>query len=467
VSTETKDRIKELTTALEGKRADLKRFTAADGPIKVEGANVAVNPDDVKALRGLVAECEEIKGLIATLESADGISGFLDAEPGTGTGAAGEEAALEAKAARLREDAARRRLTLGEMFTESKEFKHYNEDGRPQAGMSQYKVEMANIGRLWLPRGAVEAKALLDNLERKDVYTAAGGTYTVNAFGSVQDDGLIIPAYRTQRVRDLFPTEQTTASQIEYVRRTGYTNNARTVAERTAADGTAATGLTTDVFGLKPPSNLTFTTEQAPIRVIAHTIDVSKTVLDDEPRLQGVINGEMLYGLRLAEDAEILFGDGTGSHILGIMNTNGIQVYDGATGPTSDYKSDQIRRSLTLVMLAYYESTGVVLHPFDWEDTELEKDSQGRYVITTNVTVGADQQLWRNPVITTPAMTQGDWLAGAFGLGAKLYDREEANIAISTETRDLFERNAICIRAEERVGLEVSRPEAFVKGTFR
>jgi HK97 family phage major capsid protein len=118
-------------------------------------------------------------------------------------------------------------------------------------------------------------------------------------------------------------------------------------------------------------------------------------------------------------------------------------------------------------MLAYYESTGIVLHPFDWEDTELEKDLNGRYVVTTNVTVGADQQLWRNPVVTTPAMTQGQWLAGAFGLGAKLYDREQANIAISTETRDLFERNAICIRAEERVALEVGRPEAFVKGTFR
>jgi HK97 family phage major capsid protein len=55
--------------------------------------------------------------------------------------------------------------------------------------------------------------------------------------------------------------------------------------------------------------------------------------------LQDTINGEMLYGLRLAEDAEILFGDGTGAHVLGVMNTPGIQAYSGATGPTSDYKS--------------------------------------------------------------------------------------------------------------------------------
>lgn len=467
MSTETKDRIKSLNEALQEKRAAIGRFTSPDGPIKVDGSNVSVSPDDVTALRKLVGEAEEIKSLIATLESADGIGAFLDGAPGSGGGAAGEEAAQEYQRKSLEDAARARRKTLGEMFTESKQFGKYNEDGRPAAGMSAFELALPNIGRFWLPRGQVEAKALLDALERKDIYTAAGGTFTNNAFGSVQNDGLIIPAYRTQRVRDLFPTATTTANMIEFVRRTGYTNNARVVAERTAPDGSAATGASTDVFGLKPPSNLTFTTEQAPVRVIAHTIDVSKTVLDDEPRLQDTINGEMLYGLRLAEDAELLFGDGTGAHVLGIMNTPGIQAYSGASGPTTDYKSDQIRRSLTLVMLAYYESTGIVLHPFDWEDTELEKDSMGRYVVTTNVTVGADQQLWRNPVITTPAMTQGEWLAGAFGLGAKLYDREAANIAISTETRDLFERNAICIRAEERVALEVSRPEAFVKGTFR
>lgn len=464
-----KDRLAELNTALTAKRNEIKAFAAADGPMKVEGENVEIAPEAVAALSKTVGECEQIKSAIMLLETSEGISAWQENPAGSG-GAAGEEAAAELQRKALEAAAGQRRRSLGEMFTDSEEVKSYlGGERKGQVGASAgISVDIPNIGRMWLPRGQVEAKAMLNFLEHKDVFTASGGTFTSPAFGTQQNDGIIIPAYRTQRVRDLFPTDTTTSNMIEYIRRTGYTNAARVVAERTAANGSLPpAGDSTDVFGLKPPSNLTFTTEQAPIRVIAHTIDVSKTVLDDEPRLQNIINGEMLYGLRLAEDAELLYGDGTGAHVLGIMNVPGIQVYDGSTGPTSDYKSDQIRRSLTLVMLAYYESTGVVMHPFDWEDTELEKDSMGRYVITTNVAVGAEQTLWRNPVVATPAMTQGQWLAGAFGLGGKVYDREAANIAISTETRDLFERNAICIRCEERVGAEWSRPESFVKGSFR
>jgi hypothetical protein len=73
------------------------------------------------------------------------------------------------------------------MFTESKQFKKYEEDGRPAAGMSAFELGMPNIGRFWLPRGQVEAKALLDALERKDIYTAAGGTFTAPAFGNAAE----------------------------------------------------------------------------------------------------------------------------------------------------------------------------------------------------------------------------------------------------------------------------------------
>lgn len=460
--------LKSLRSQLEEKRADIRRFR--DNAIKMEdGKAVISSQEDVKQLRERVADAEELKSIIDTIESSNGIDRYLDAPAGS---AAGAEAAAEHQRKALEQLAQLDRKTLGEMFTswdgyEEMRTKGLTETPRP------FRLALKNIGRLMVAT-YVETKDITDDpqwrgpaiVERKDVYTAAGGTFTVPAFGSQQDSGLVIPAYRTQRVRDLFPNDTTTANLIEYVRRTGYVNNARVVAERTAADGTVATGGPTDVFGLKPPSNLTYTSEQAPVRTIAHTIDVSKTVLDDEPRLQSTINGEMLYGLRLTEDAELLFGDGTGQHLLGLMNVEGIQFYNAATGPAGDYYSDTIRRALTLVMLAYYESTGVVLHPFDWEHMELEKDNFGRYVLVTNVAVGAQKQVWQNPVTATPAMTQGNFLVGAFGLGAKLWDREQANIAISTETRDLFDRNAIAIRAEERLALEVPRPEAFVKGVF-
>jgi HK97 family phage major capsid protein len=67
------------------------------------------------------------------------------------------------------------------------------------------------------------------------------------------------------------------------------------------------------------------------------------------------------------------------------------------------------------------------------------------------------------PVVASPAMTEGTALVGAFGLGAKVYDRQQSNIRIAEQHGDLFIRNAVVVLAEERVGLTVSRPESFIK----
>ena len=200
-----------------------------------------------------------------------------------------------------------------------------------------------------------------------------------------------------------------------------------------------------------------------PISTIAHLMDVHKHVLDDEPRLRGIIDRDMIDGIKMVEDFEILYGDGTATRLTGIVNTAGVQTYTQVAG---DKKSAALRRAATRAMLAYFQPTGIAMHPFDWEDIELETDNNGAYTVAVSVAVGGEKRVWRLEVIDTPAMVQGRWLLGAFGTGAKLYDREQVNITVSTENRDIFERNAYTLRAEERLALEVSRPESFVYGSF-
>lgn len=452
-------RIKELQGVLEQKR-DFVRNGIQNG-VKIEDGNVEVKSDDYASIQGAMREIDEIKTLLRGETLGTELKGLL----GDLEGAAGGSHSLNDAAGGQLFDQAK---TLGEMFTKSEDFQHFKKTGRLTMD-NPWEMEakdMASLGTHGLA-------------ESKDVFS--GGLQNgVNprGFGSVQFDPMVPRAQRANRVRSLFPVAGTSANLIDYFRVLGFVENggrgnAQTVAERTRANGDAipegdmhrlGENQTTDVFGLKPKSNLKFQSAQAPVRTIAHWEAAHRNVLADEPQLQATINNELLYGLALVEDDQILNGDGQGDNLLGILNTENIQTY---TQKAGDRPSDSLRRAATLSVIANYPGTGFVLHPFDWEEIELQKATgDGQYMLVTNVAVGATTSVWRQPVVETPAMPQGKFLTGAFGVGAQLYDRQVASIRIAEQHEDFFVRNAIAILAEQRLALAVKRPEAFVLGTF-
>ena len=421
-------RLSELQSALRAKMADNK--TIADS-FKIEDGTVVVSSEQKAAFDNNMRDIREIKSLI------EGLEGMRDVEK-WGSEPQGSSVA-QAAAAQGQWTEAPAAKSLGQMFLDSPEFKSLN-GGRNGANMpSPFQVNRGDVTGLW---------------STKDVYSALPSG-TPGSFGSIQRDAIVVPPMRTKRVRDLFPSRTTTAAVIEYFRMTGFTNNAAAVAERSGS-----------AFAAKPQSGFSFVGEQAPVRTLAHWEAAHRNVLADEPQLRSIIDNELLYGLRLQEDAQILNGDGSGENLLGIMETSGIQGYDWSAGAPKDTKADAIRRAATLSFLAYYEPTGVVLHPNDWEDIELSKDDNGQYLVAVSVALGGEPRLWRIPVVDTPAMTEGKALVGAFGTGAQLYDREQASIRISEQHADFFVRNAIVVLAEQRLALAVKRPEAFVAVNF-
>lgn len=440
MSTAPSARIRELRTALAEKGEEIKNLSNSWKDETGKGQFV-VSTDQHRAYLKAVEEASEIKGLIAVEETANGIFEYLDAPEGTAVAA--EEAA-----------GTRRSLVSGA--------KSLSEEWLSSETFAEMKgLDFRRGGTFSVDRGIV---ALGRAAQVKDVYSAMGGEIAIPALGTAQNLGLTDRTLRPGRVRDLFPSETTQAAMLYGIRETGFTNNARTVAERMAADGVSpATGGPTDVFGLKPKSDLTIVPVTYPIATIAHIMYVHKQTLADEPRIRGIIDRDMIDGVKMAEDEQILFGNGVGENLTGIMNTDGLQEY---TGLATDRKSAQVRRAATRAILAYFQPTGVVMHPFDWEDIELETDNNGAYTVAVSVAVGGEKRVWRLAVTDSPAMTQGHALVGAFGTGAKLYDREQVNIEVSTENRDLFERNAYTLRAEERLGLVVDRPESFVHLDF-
>jgi HK97 family phage major capsid protein len=446
-------RLNELQGALRGKMADNKAI--ADS-FRVEDGTVVVTSEQKTAFDKNMTDIKEIKSLIDGMETMNSVDSWAS-QPAESV--AGSFAAASAEVGQL---SSREIKSIGEMFLDSAEFKTLA-NGR----------NGANMVAPW----QVKASFTAGNYNVKDVYSALPGTDVANSrigsFGSVQRDAMVTQPMRTKRVRDLFPVRTTTAAVIEYFRQLGFTtpiqegynfsagnNSASTIAERNGGNS---------AFALKPQSSFSFVGEQAPVRTLAHWEAAHRNVLADEPQLRSIIDNELMYGLRLLEDNQILNGDGIGENLLGVMNTPNIQSYawsNGATLPVVDTKADAIRRAATLSFLAYYEPSGVVLHPNDWEDIELTKDSQGQYLIAVSVAMGGEPRVWRMPVIDTPAMAEGTGLVGAFGTAAQLYDREQASIRISEQHSDFFVRNAIVILAEQRLALAVKRPEAFVSIDF-
>jgi HK97 family phage major capsid protein len=419
-------RLNELKDALSGKMGEQQEL--ADS-IQLEGETLVVGEEQRSAFNSNMAQIKELKGLIEDITTLRDVSAW-SSEAEYKSVAAEVAAGVEAEVSHYRSQ------SVGEAFVNSEEFKSL-QGGKSGANMASPFVTKS--------------------LEQKDIYSGLP-TGTPSAFGAVERDGIIPIAQRRSRVRDLFPARSTNAAVIEYFRQTGFTNAADTVAERSGSN-----------FGAKPESSMTFVGEQAPVRTIAHWEAAHRNVLADEPQLRSIIDNELLYGLRLTEDTQILSGSGTGEDLAGILNNSSVQTYSwssGATTPVADTKADAVRRAATLAYLAYYEPTGIIVNPNDWEDIELTKNSQGTYLLAISVAGGAESRIWRIPVIDTPAIASGTALIGAFGTGAQLYDREAASIRISEQHSDFFVRNAVVVLAEERLALAVKRPESFVKVTF-
>lgn len=280
---------------------------------------------------------------------------------------------------------------------------------------------------------------------------------TTDANGSAGDlivpqriDGIITPPQRRMTIRDLLTPGDTSSNAIQYVKETGFTNNAATVSETSGAT--------------KPQSEIKFDIVTEAVTTIAHWVLATKQILDDVSQIRSYIDGRLRYGLAYVEEGQFLNGGGTGTDLRGIY-TQATAFSAPVTLPGPVTKIDIIRLAMLQAFLAELPATGIVMNPIDWATIELVKDTTGRHIVGNPIN-GGPAGLWRLPVVETPAMTVDKFLTGAFKLGAQIFDREEANVEISTEDSDNFRKNLVTIRAEERVGLAVYRPEAFVKGDF-
>lgn len=331
-----------------------------------------------------------------------------------------------------------------------------------KARMDEADQKMARRGNFEPSEPETMGKQFTDNPDLKGFadYQARPSRFSMNVKATVttasnsagalssptRDTAVNLPQ-RKLTVRDLLSTVPASTGSVEYASQTGRTNNADTVAEA----------------AVKPESGYAWELKTLPMRVIAHWIPASRQVLDDLPQLRGMIDTELLYGLKLKEEEQLLNGSGTGQNLTGLAtNATAYAAPVTIANPTS---IDMIGLAILQNALALYPADGIVVNAADWMRMRLTKDAGGNYIIA-DPTKDTARTLFGLPIVESQAMAVDKFLVGNFRMAATLYDRWDARIEVSTEHADFFVRNMVAILCEERLGLAVKNPLALTYGDF-
>lgn len=234
-----------------------------------------------------------------------------------------------------------------------------------------------------------------------------------------------------------------------------------------ADDGEAAT---TAEGAAKHQTDFDIVEKSAEVKKITAYIKVSTEMLDDVDFMRSEINTELMEIIKLKLDEQILLGDGTGTNLSGIITTATAWAAGNFADTIVDANEyDVLRTAISQIETATpngpFTPNYIVLHPEDLAKMELEKDTQGRYVIYPfGDAVGG--KVKGVPIITNIGMTAGKFLVGDF-TKSRVLIRKDATIAVGYENDD-FTKNLVTILGELRAVhyVKTNYLKAFVYGDF-
>lgn len=273
--------------------------------------------------------------------------------------------------------------------------------------------------------------------ERKTLITLG----TINAAPIRLPDIQQMPL-ETRRVDELFVPGETTGNTIQWYTETTVTNAGATVSEGTA----------------KPESALAYTLNTTAVSKIATWIPATDELLADVPMMDSQIRGRLLYMIDRVRQIQLISGSGTPPDLRGILNVAGIQT----TAMGAGNAVNALAQAINLIEnVGFATPTGIVMHPTNYWNIRTLMSTQGLWIFGNPAENPPEITLWGLPVRTTTGIALGTALVGAFRPYAQIFDREAANVTVSTEHSTYFIENKIAILAEERLAMACYRPAAF------
>lgn len=204
------------------------------------------------------------------------------------------------------------------------------------------------------------------------------------------------------------------------------------------------------------------TMTNAPAQVIAGYVKISRQMLDDIPAMTSFLQQRLLEKYLVAEDAQLLSGNGTAPNLQGITG-----VAAAATGAAT-VDVEQLVQAIAQVENSNYSATGILINPLDWASIINTKNTNSAYSLpgSTIVTNNGQLSIAGIPVYTSTAMTVDKFLVGDWSMGAQIMQRDGISVRFSEFDGNNFVENMITVRVEARIAFPIYYSGAFVYGDF-
>jgi HK97 family phage major capsid protein len=360
--------------------------------------------------------------------------------------------------------------TLGKVHTEVKdEVKSLSEDyAKLQAQFQAMGQEIAAGIKSAQPQPLLSAGELLVKSDKFQAFVKGNGeigkvridlpvgltqvkSTTTGVVGETTWDqrlpGVVPGAFVPLTLRAALPSMPVSTNQVDMLREASWTNSAAEVAEGSA----------------KNESDITFESYDVPVRTIAHWLKVSNQLLADAPAIVAYINTRLRDGLAQRIEAQLLNGNGTAPNISGFTDSGNFTAYSAVS---DDTLTDAINRAKYAMWAAGYPPDTVVVNPADWGAMERTREGAGTGMyLYGSPGAMAGMNPFGMRVVLSVNMAAGNFLIGQFNAHSMVLDRTGSVVEMGYVNDD-FTKNLVTLRAEERLGLAITRPAAFRYGAF-
>lgn len=259
-------------------------------------------------------------------------------------------------------------------------------------------------------------------------------------------------AFRDLEVRRLFGAERISGNALKY-----FILGAR-------EDNSAPAPGTVSENGAKPQFHIVESSATVTLQKIAGWFYETDELLEDNVFLKSAIDNRGLFELDARIEAWLI------STVLGTSGL-GTATYAHGGNVSAD---DVFKAMMTIKANSGLNADAVIMNPADYQIVRLAKDQVYQYYgggafygPYGNGGLNVQPGLWGLQTVVTPSITSGTILVGNFRLGGSVITKENegARIQVHVGDHDNATHNRVTVTVEERLGLAVRRPGAFVKIT--